>query len=121
MIILRCLKCEYKWMPRVERPSHCPNCHTNNWDCAFYSKCKACSRNFRNMHIHHIDGNNKNNKKENRIQICLDCHMVIHHTPDWQAEGKRVRKYTFEPEAEKKLKILKSRLRKGGKEEHGKN
>jgi predicted Zn-ribbon and HTH transcriptional regulator len=28
---MKCLKCEYDWQPRVEKPKECPECKTRLW------------------------------------------------------------------------------------------
>lgn len=30
--MVKCLRCNYEWLPRVERPSNCPKCKIKNWD-----------------------------------------------------------------------------------------
>nr|MCK4929551.1 HNH endonuclease [Nanoarchaeota archaeon] len=40
-------------------------------------KCICC--NFAKIvELHHLDGNNKNNSKENLIPLCPNCHKMIH-------------------------------------------
>jgi uncharacterized protein YbaR (Trm112 family) len=29
--LLRCLRCDYTWLPRVKNPCVCPNCHSAFW------------------------------------------------------------------------------------------
>jgi len=41
-------------------------------------ECQICFRIFYNLEIHHINGNHKDDKKENLIEICKDCHTSIH-------------------------------------------
>ena len=41
-------------------------------------QCKVCERHFTKICVHHINGNHEDNRKENRIQICEDCHTAIH-------------------------------------------
>lgn len=38
--------------------------------------CENCGRNY-NLEVHHLDGNNKNNKPENLIKVCRRCHMLL--------------------------------------------
>lgn len=38
--------------------------------------CKNCGRKY-NLETHHIDGNNRNNKKSNLIKVCRRCHMIL--------------------------------------------
>ncbi len=37
-------------------------------------KCGKCGRTGNNLHIHHIDGNWRNNQKENLMLFCASCH-----------------------------------------------
>lgn len=37
-------------------------------------ECVVCNNHKRGDHIHHIDGNNSNNKLENLAYLCFDCH-----------------------------------------------
>jgi len=39
-------------------------------------KCKVCFRHFTKIYIHHINGNRKDNRKENLIEICGNCISV---------------------------------------------
>jgi 5-methylcytosine-specific restriction endonuclease McrA len=44
-------------------------------------KCQVCSRKIdtkRKSHIHHIDGNKRNNNQDNLILLCVSCHTAIH-------------------------------------------
>ena len=41
-------------------------------------ECPICGNVFQEIIVHHIDGNNKNNKKDNLIKVCKKCHMLIH-------------------------------------------
>lgn len=38
--------------------------------------CSFCSKND-TLHIHHIDGNSKNNKTNNLITLCQKCHVIV--------------------------------------------
>ena len=29
---LRCLRCKYRWWPRVKKPARCPHCKSAQWD-----------------------------------------------------------------------------------------
>jgi len=29
---VKCKKCGYKWIPRVQKPKKCPNCQQRNWE-----------------------------------------------------------------------------------------
>ena len=76
---LKCFKCNHTWLPRTDTmPLSCPNCNSRHWMIKSYSKCEVCKRNFLKLHLHHKDGNHKNNKKDNLIRLCEDCHAVIH-------------------------------------------
>lgn len=39
--------------------------------------CNKCHITRKNVQIHHIDGNNTNNKPTNLIVLCLDCHSEV--------------------------------------------
>ena len=41
-------------------------------------KCQACFRIFYSLETHHKNGNHQDNKKENQIELCKDCHNSIH-------------------------------------------
>jgi len=41
-------------------------------------QCFICDNYFLEITIHHIDGNNKNNKKNNLLPCCKKCHLKIH-------------------------------------------
>lgn len=43
--------------------------------------CQYCRRELesRDLCVHHLDGNNKNNKRRNLICFCKRCHMRVHH------------------------------------------
>jgi len=74
-----CKKCEHEWVARSEtRPLCCPNCKSRNWDVGGYLKCEACLKNYLETHTHHIDGDTKNNNKDNLIRVCRHCHGYIH-------------------------------------------
>jgi predicted Zn-ribbon and HTH transcriptional regulator len=30
--VLRCIKCGYSWVSRVDQPKECPHCKSRNWD-----------------------------------------------------------------------------------------
>jgi len=79
---LRCLRCNHTWYPRGKnktknRPNICPKCHATSWD--EEGVCPICKRTFIDLNSHHKDGNHKNNKKENIINICRDCHSAVHY------------------------------------------
>lgn len=46
-------------------------------ECFKYT-CKCCGKIDRRLHVHHIDGNNKNNVPENWMVLCPKCHRQIH-------------------------------------------
>jgi hypothetical protein len=39
--------------------------------------CRACNNDY-NIDIHHIDSNRYNNVPNNLVQLCRDCHILIH-------------------------------------------
>jgi len=41
-------------------------------------KCKICNKTPMTPHLHHKDGNKKNNSKDNLIVLCSSCHAYIH-------------------------------------------
>jgi len=42
--------------------------------------CKRCGYNY-SLVIHHIDGDKNNQKKDNLICLCYNCHAKIHSSP----------------------------------------
>ena len=41
--------------------------------------CPICGENMpQTFHVHHIDGNHKNNSDKNRINICASCHAITY-------------------------------------------
>lgn len=44
----------------------------------YNKKCVICNRTFFRPFIHYIDGNKKNNLKENLLIVCPHCHVQIH-------------------------------------------
>jgi len=43
-----------------------------------YKKCPICEKHFLKTHIHHINGIRKDDREENKIEICINCHRLIH-------------------------------------------
>ena len=43
-----------------------------------YKKCPICEKHFLKTHIHHINGIHEDDREENRIEICINCHRLIH-------------------------------------------
>lgn len=44
----------------------------------FEYKCANCQKKHRRLHVHHIDGDNKNNKPTNWSILCEKCHRLVH-------------------------------------------
>ncbi|HUW44060.1 MAG TPA: hypothetical protein VMV95_03825 [Bacillota bacterium] len=114
---LKCFKCSHEWIPRTEdRPLSCPNCKSRNWGIEGYACCQVCKRNFLRICTHHKDGDNKNNDRTNLIQVCQDCHGVIHNglrnkdrqTSIGVTKSSRSRKYKNEPKTREKLSELRN-------------
>ncbi len=42
------------------------------------AKCNICKKTFFTCHIHHINGDHSDNKKENLLPVCPTCHNKIH-------------------------------------------
>lgn len=41
--------------------------------------CVVCGESMPNtFHVHHLDGDNKNNDSENKVTLCASCHIIIH-------------------------------------------
>ena len=76
---MKCYKCEHEWIPRLKNPKCCPSCNSRYWKNKGYTQCEICKKNFLRINLHHSDGNHDNNKKNNLIFICNDCHTAIHH------------------------------------------
>lgn len=78
IMIKKCFKCGYDWLPRLTNPKACPRCNSRTWDQDRFIECKICKKHFVNIIIHHIDGNHKNDSSNNKILICQNCHLSIH-------------------------------------------
>jgi len=82
--MLECYRCEHKWKQRADYirknklPIACPKCKSPSWNIKLNQKCEICNRLIFYPILHHIDGNHRNNKNENKIVICEDCHLAIH-------------------------------------------
>lgn len=98
----RCEKCSWEWIPRVNYPRQCPNCRSYSWWVKPNSKCDTCDRVFQALTEHHIDGDRKNDSKENRMKLCRDCHTVIHNGVS-STNGNRARKYKENSDIFRKL------------------
>lgn len=42
-----------------------------------FNKCIFCDKE-KDIEIHHIDKNQKNNKKDNLLVLCIHCHRILH-------------------------------------------
>ena len=66
--------------------------------------CYCCGRRFSSIHIHHINGNHHDDRKENRVKVCRDCHSAIHSwikvNKSHHSFGKRIRKYYLDSDKE---------------------
>lgn len=54
--------------------------------------CRLCKK-YDRLHIHHIDGNRKNNRLNNLVALCSHCHNYIHKTNLDKAIDKVFREY----------------------------
>ena len=61
----------------LEQNNCCGNCGISEWH-----------GNKISLELDHIDGNNKNNNRENLICLCPNCHSI---TPTWRGRNKKVR------------------------------
>jgi len=59
----------------LEQDSCCGNCNISEW---YGNKIT--------LELDHIDGNNKNNNRENLICLCPNCHSI---TPTWRGRNKK--------------------------------
>lgn len=39
------------------------------------------------LHIHHVDGNKKNDSSDNKIVLCANCHLTYHQNMAWTMES----------------------------------
>ena len=77
MIKKICKRCGYEWTPRIQEIRRCPRCKSYLWEKSD-EKCEICRRTFFKLHTHHINGNQKDDKRKNKIYICEDCHTRKH-------------------------------------------
>lgn len=113
-----CKFCGYQWAKRVQTPKACPDCKRrfSSYKSTDLKKCEVCERHFQRIELHHKDGNNINDTKDNLIWVCGDCHMAIHNgikpsvnrTRDYSIENKKVNET---------MEYLITTLEKGGKNE----
>lgn len=75
---LKCKRCEYEWLPRLENPRQCPLCKSYSWEIDYSEKCDVCGKRQLAIMHHHIDGNINNNLEKNKIVVCSSCHGYIH-------------------------------------------
>ena len=58
------------------------------WDVGNNVKCFCCNKTVFSPCVHHRNGNHKDNRKENRIPVCISCHGFIH-TPESNPRNSR--------------------------------
>lgn len=112
--IKNCKRCKHQWASRIEIPMTCPKCKSYLWNKQIDGKCSICCRHFMSLIIHHIDGNHNNNLQSNIIQICVDCHQMIHN-PSNEGKNKRIRTrkirtYISDPIIEERLENLRKKI-----------
>jgi len=83
----------------------------------YNKRCAVCEKFYFVPHVHHIDGNIKNNQKKNLLVICPNCHFLIHHPKktrlfNWKVFLCNNLNYAFK---QKNNNIYHNYLRKGGK------
>lgn len=68
----------------------------------FCFKCAECGWNEKNpinnkspLHIHHIDGDSKNNKEENLILLCPNCHSLTPNFGRFNKNGTRDKRWIY--------------------------
>ena len=100
-----CLVCNHKWESKSKFGSiRCPNCHSSCYDFGENIPCDICKRICFVPQIHHIDGNRKNNIKENRLPLCLNCHQLVH---KFTFDCSNMKDRCFEKECGNRLKFFK--------------
>lgn len=106
-----CLKCGYEWIIRVDDPKKCPKCKTYNWAGKELKEkvCAICKRHFFELHTHHINGNHSDDRKVNKINICLDCHSAIH----TGTGRKRAQRYFLKKDIIEELTKYRNKLKTG--------
>jgi len=73
----------------IEQKYKCKKCGISHW---FDKKIS--------LELDHIDGNNKNNKRENLEALCPNCHSI---TPTWRGRNKKQKKKITDKEMLKSL------------------
>lgn len=58
-------------------------------------KCKICGQT-ENLHVHHLDGNRKNNKIDNLVWLCSSCHLNKAHNYIRDDQGRFIKMETSE-------------------------
>ncbi len=81
--VLRCKRCNHKWIPRKLEINICPKCKSALWNknpkIHDYkkNKCSKCGSRY-NLQMHHNDKNKINNNPKNLITLCNECHKEQH-------------------------------------------
>jgi len=110
----KCNRCNHDWIPRTEKiPTLCPQCKSATWNkLKDYKMCEVCDRTFLKLHLHHKNGIHSDNRINNRIFVCSNCHRAIHSNSSLEYKIKkstRIRDYSSDKDKGIRLKIIKLR------------